>query len=115
MQGSRAVADSSRAHHATLSVPNYWVTALLIHEGADLKLADVVWRLGVRADGKVIIAISQEAVSFDSFARLFRDGVKCPNALFLDGDSASSLFVPTLNRFGNLLPLGPMLAVFENK
>ncbi len=69
--------------------------------------------VGVRADGKVIFAISQDAVSFDSFARLFRDGVKCPNALFLDGDSASSLFVPTLNRSGNLLPLGPMLAVFE--
>jgi uncharacterized protein YigE (DUF2233 family) len=69
--------------------------------------------VGVRADGKVIFAISQEAVSFDSFARLFGDGVKCPNALFLDGDSASSLFVPTLNRSGNLLPLGPMLAVFE--
>jgi uncharacterized protein YigE (DUF2233 family) len=69
--------------------------------------------VGVRADDTAIFAISQEAVSFDSFARLFRDGVKCPNALFLDGDSASSLFVPTLNRSGNLLPLGPMLAVFE--
>ena len=69
--------------------------------------------VGVRADGKVIFAISQDAVSFDSFARLFRDGVKCPNALFLDGDSASNLFVPTLSRSGNLLPLGPMLAVFE--
>jgi uncharacterized protein YigE (DUF2233 family) len=67
----------------------------------------------VRADGKVIFAISQEAVSFDSFARLFRDGVKCPNALFLGGDSASSFYAPTLNRSSNVLPLGPMLAVFE--
>ena len=48
--------------------------------------------VGVRADGKVIFAISQEPVSFDSFARLFRDGQKCPNALFLDGGSASSLY-----------------------
>ena len=69
--------------------------------------------VGVRADGWVIFAISQEAVSFDSFARLFRDGVKCPNALFLDGDGASSLYAPTLNRSSNVLPLGPMLAVFE--
>ena len=69
--------------------------------------------VGVRADGKVIFAISQEAVSFDSFARLFRDGQKCPNALFLDGGSVSSLYAPTLNRSGNVLPLGPMLAVFE--
>jgi uncharacterized protein YigE (DUF2233 family) len=69
--------------------------------------------VGVRADSKVIFAISQEAVSFDSFARLFRDGQKCPNALFLDGGSASSLYAPTLNLSGNVLPLGPMLAVFE--
>jgi uncharacterized protein YigE (DUF2233 family) len=77
---------------------------------ASLKLRSGV---GVRTDGKVIFAASQEAVSFDSFARLFRDGQKCPNALFLDGGSASSLYAPTLNRSGNVLPLGPMLAVFE--
>jgi len=32
----------------------------------------------------VIFAISQGAVSFDRFARLFRDGQKCLNALLLD-------------------------------
>ena len=69
--------------------------------------------VGVRADGKVIFAISQEAASFDAFARLFRDGLKCPNALFLDGGSVSSLYAPTLNHRGNIVPLGPMLAVFE--
>jgi uncharacterized protein YigE (DUF2233 family) len=69
--------------------------------------------VGVRADGKVIFAISQEAVSFDSFARLFRDGQKCPNALFLDGGSVSSLYAPTLNHPSNVVPLGPMLTVFE--
>jgi uncharacterized protein YigE (DUF2233 family) len=69
--------------------------------------------VGVRADGKVIFAISQEAVSFESFARLFRDGQQCPNALFLDGGSASSFYAPTLTRFSNVLPIGPMLAVFE--
>ena len=69
--------------------------------------------VGVRADGKVIFAISQGEVSFDAFARLFRDGLNCPNALFLDGGSASSLYAPSLNRLGNILSLGPMLAVFE--
>jgi uncharacterized protein YigE (DUF2233 family) len=69
--------------------------------------------VGVRADGKVIFAISQGEVSFDAFARLFRDGLNCPNALFLDGGSASSLYAPSLNSHGNLLSLGPMLAVFE--
>jgi uncharacterized protein YigE (DUF2233 family) len=70
--------------------------------------------VGVRADGKVIFALSQEAVSFDAFARLFRDGLKCPNALFLDGGSASNLYAPAGKHPSNLVPLGPMLAVFEN-
>jgi uncharacterized protein YigE (DUF2233 family) len=69
--------------------------------------------VGVRADGKVIFAISQREVSFDAFARLFRDGPNCPNALFLDGGSASSFYAPSLNSHGNILSLGPMLAVFE--
>jgi uncharacterized protein YigE (DUF2233 family) len=69
--------------------------------------------VGIRADGKVIFAISPGQVSFDAFARLFRDGLNCPNALFLDGGSASSLYAPSLNSHGNLLSLGPMLAVYE--
>src|SRR5262249_42254013 len=71
--------------------------------------------VGVRGDGKVLFAISQGEVSFDAFARLFRDGLKCPNALFLDGGSASSLYAPSLNRIGNIVPLGPTLAVFKRK
>jgi uncharacterized protein YigE (DUF2233 family) len=69
--------------------------------------------VGVRADGKVVFAISQAEVSFDAFARLFRDALKCPNALFLDGGTASNLYAPSLNRLGNIVSLGPMLAVFE--
>ena len=71
--------------------------------------------VGVRGDGKVLFAISQGEVSFDAFARLFRDGLKCPNALFLDGGSAASLYAPSLSRLGNIVPLGPMLAVFERR
>jgi uncharacterized protein YigE (DUF2233 family) len=69
--------------------------------------------VGVRADGKIIFAISHGEVSFDAFARLFRDGLNCLNALFLDGGSASSFYAPSLSSRGNLLSLGPMLAVFE--
>src|SRR5258708_1982882 len=51
--------------------------------------------VGVRVDGKVIFAIFQAEASFDAFARLFRDGLNCPNnGLFLDGGSASSLYAP---------------------
>ena len=70
--------------------------------------------VGVRADGKAVFAISHGEVSFDAFARLFRDGLNCPNALFLDGRSAPRLYAPSLNRHGNnIVSLGPMLAVFE--
>jgi uncharacterized protein YigE (DUF2233 family) len=69
--------------------------------------------VGVRADGEVVFAISRAEVSFGAFARLFRDALNCPNALFLDGGSAASLYAPSLNRYGNVLSLGPMLAVFE--
>jgi uncharacterized protein YigE (DUF2233 family) len=67
----------------------------------------------VRVDGNVVFAVSQGEVSFDAFARLFRDGLNCPNALFLDGGSAANLYAPSLNYHSNLLSLGPMLAVFE--
>ena len=119
--GSAAVAETQaflkqrpRADLATQSGPML-VTDGRLHPrfkqgSTSLKLRTGV---GVRTDGKVIFAISQEPVSFESFARLFRDGQKCPNALFLDGGSASSFCAPTLNRFSNVLPIGPMLAVFE--
>lgn len=41
--------------------------------------------VGVRADGKVVFAISSTEVSFGRFARLFRDALACPDALYLDG------------------------------
>jgi len=49
--------------------------------------------------------MSRAEVSFDAFARLFRDGLNCPNALFLDGGSAASLYAPSFNRHCNIVPL----------
>ena len=57
-----------------------------------------------------IFAISDEPVTFYAFARLFRDGLGCANALFLDG-SVSSLYAPELGRDDELTPLGPMIGV----
>ncbi len=68
----------------------------------------------VRGPGHVLFAISEGDVPFDTFERLFRDGLKCRNALFLDGGSAPALYVPSASRGGNmLLGLGPMIAVYE--
>ncbi len=68
--------------------------------------------VGVRADGVAIFAISRIEVSFGSFARLFRDALECPNALYFDGvvsafSNGKSTFV------GGGYPAGPIVAVFE--
>ncbi len=51
-------------------------------------------------------------VSFDEFARLFRDKLRCNDALFLDGGSATSFYSPVLGRNSIFLPLGPIIGVY---
>ncbi|WP_292607801.1 phosphodiester glycosidase family protein [Mesorhizobium sp.] len=41
--------------------------------------------VGVRDENTIALAISHSQVSLGSFARLFRDALHCPNALFFDG------------------------------
>jgi uncharacterized protein YigE (DUF2233 family) len=103
-----------RAELATQSGPMLVINGP-VHPRFDRRSTSLKARngVGVRADGKVIFAISRGEVSFDAFARLFRDGLHCPNALFLDGGSAASLYAPSLASLGNIVSLGPMLAVFE--
>lgn len=67
--------------------------------------------VGVRDGDTVFFAISEGAVTFTDFARLFRDRLQTPNALFLDG-SVSSLAAPGLDRTG-FRSLGPMIGAFE--
>jgi uncharacterized protein YigE (DUF2233 family) len=68
----------------------------------------------VRDGTLVLFALSEGDVPFDTFERLFRDGLKCRNALFLDGGSAPALYEPSSSRTGNVLVgLGPMIAVYE--
>ena len=79
--------------------------------GPSLKIRNGV---GVRDAQTVIFAISNEAVSFGDFARLFRDALKCPNALFLDG-SISSMWAPSVNRSDEFWPAGPILSAKARK
>jgi uncharacterized protein YigE (DUF2233 family) len=58
----------------------------------------------------VIFAISDQPVTFYDFARFFRDGLHCRNALFLDGN-VSSLYAPGIGRDDGYLPLGPMVGL----
>lgn len=54
--------------------------------------------VGVCSDGMVKFVISNEWVSFYQFAQLFKDNLACPNALFLDGGTASALYSQELQR-----------------
>lgn len=66
--------------------------------------------VGVRQDGAVVLAIARTPVSFGSFARLFRDELACPNALFFDG-AVSSLSNGSRMIVGGAYPAGPILSV----
>jgi uncharacterized protein YigE (DUF2233 family) len=67
--------------------------------------------VGVLDGTHVFFAISDVPVSFGVFARLFRDGLHCANALYLDG-SISRLFIPSAPSDRGL-PLGPLIGVYE--
>jgi prepilin-type processing-associated H-X9-DG protein len=64
----------------------------------------------VRDGTTATFAISETPVTFNAFARLFRDSLGCANALFLDG-SVSSLYAPDLSRDDEFSPLGPIVGV----
>lgn len=66
--------------------------------------------VGVREDGTVLFVNSEERVNFEELARFFRDDLKTPNALFLDG-SISSLYAPELKRYDWWYALGPIIAI----
>jgi uncharacterized protein YigE (DUF2233 family) len=64
--------------------------------------------VGMVNDHTAVFVITENAVNFFAFAKFFRDGLKCDNALFFDG-SISSLYSPDLARDDGFVPLGPMV------
>jgi uncharacterized protein YigE (DUF2233 family) len=107
----RFLADRSTARYATQSGPMLVIDGKIHPKikpgGESLKIRNGV---GACDAGAAAFAISDDPVNFDVFARLFRDGLGCPNALFLDG-SVSSLYAPELNRDDELGPIGPIVGV----
>ncbi|WP_323982136.1 phosphodiester glycosidase family protein [Novosphingobium aureum] len=79
----------------------------IAEDGASRKLRNGV---GIDRTGAAHFVISDEPVSFGKLARYFRDGLKCDNALFLDG-SVSSLWDPEHGRVDGGPPLGPLIVV----
>jgi uncharacterized protein YigE (DUF2233 family) len=108
------LADRPACRYATQSGP------MLVIEGAlhPRFLPDSTSRylrngVGTSADGtRALFAISQNTVTFHEFGRFFRDVLKVPNALFLDGN-ISRLFAPQVNRADLGRRMGPIVAVTE--
>jgi uncharacterized protein YigE (DUF2233 family) len=76
------------------------------------------WRSGVcvPAEGRVAFAVSETPVTFHAFASLFRDGLGCRDALYLDG-TLSRIWTAADGYSGApavmVKPYAAMLAVFE--
>jgi uncharacterized protein YigE (DUF2233 family) len=68
--------------------------------------------VGMKDDHTLVFVISNGPVTFYEFAVLFRDGLACDNALFLDG-SISALYSQELGRQDGFLPIGPIVGTYE--
>jgi uncharacterized protein YigE (DUF2233 family) len=69
--------------------------------------------VGVRDGGETALFVMSEGpVSFGKLARFFRDGLKCPDALYLDG-AVSSLWLPSQRIRLRGADIGPMVVVLD--
>jgi len=107
----RYLASPPHSRYATQSGPMLVVDGMIhpriLPTGTSEKTRNGV---GQSDDGAVVFAIADEPVTFDTFAKFFRDGLGCKNALFLDG-SVSSLYAPELERDDETAPIGPIVGV----
>ena len=76
-------------------------------DGASRKIRNAV---GVDRQGRAHFVISEAPLSFGKLARYYRDVLKTPNALFLDG-SVSQLWDPAHGLIDGGAPLGPLIVV----
>jgi len=71
--------------------------------------------VGVGRDGQAVyFAISAKPVNLHSFAGLFKDHLKTPNALYLDG-AVSKLYAPDIGRADIGSAMGPIVGVVVEK
>ena len=96
--------------HATQSGPMLVIGGALhprfLPDSTSLKIRNGV---GVRSDGSALFAKSETPLSFHSFARLFRDELGTPDALYLDG-TISRLHIAGERSDGGLR-MGPIVGV----
>jgi uncharacterized protein YigE (DUF2233 family) len=116
LNGKAAVMDTARyqkadvkPEHATQSGPMLVINGKL-HPKFDPASDSRKYRNGVGVDRQGIahFVISDDTVTFHAFASFFRDELKTPNALYLDG-SISSLLATELGRHDRFWPVGPVI------
>jgi len=116
LETEQFLADRPKANFATQSGPMLVIDGSIhpafIVNSTDRKPRNAV---GVSSPTEVHLVITKGWVNFHDFARFFRDGLRCGNALFLDGGVASGLYAAELRR--NDAPghggYGPIIAVVE--
>jgi uncharacterized protein YigE (DUF2233 family) len=116
LETERFLAERPDANFATQSGPMLIIDGAIhpafIVNSSDRKMRNGV---GVTSPTEVHFVITKDMVNFYDFARFFRDGLGCRNALFLDGGVAPGLYAPELGR--NDAPghggYGPIIAVLD--
>jgi uncharacterized protein YigE (DUF2233 family) len=108
------LASSPDCEDATQSGPMLVIDGALhprfLEDGTSVYIRNGV---GTSEDGRrVVFAISDEPVNFHSFGMLFRDYLKVPNALYLDGN-ISRLYAPEIGRSDFGFAVGPIIGVVE--
>lgn len=105
VKGQQAGVTETQAYKAANLTPTYATQSgpLLVQDGKlhpDFNKGSTSFKVrsgvGVCEGGKVKFALSAGPVNFYSFAVFFRDTLKCPNALYLDG-SISAYATPDAN------------------
>jgi uncharacterized protein YigE (DUF2233 family) len=116
LETGQFLAHRPKANFATQSGPMLLIDGA-IHPAFIVNSIDRKPRngVGVSSPTSVHFVITKGWVSFYEFARFFRDGLGCKNALFLDGGVAPGLYAPELGR--NDPPAhggyGPIIGVVE--
>jgi uncharacterized protein YigE (DUF2233 family) len=109
------------SEYPALLTPTVWATQsgpLLVHGGnihpdfnPDSKSLKLRSGVGVRKDGIIVFALSRMPINFYDFADFFLTRLKCPDALFLDGDI--SAFYAADRKDARPHAFGPMVGVVE--
>ena len=116
-QNMQTLLDSKQATpwYATQSGPMLVIEGK-IHPKFNAESTSLKFRngVGVCEDGNIKFVNSDEPVNFYNFARLFKNELHCPNALFLDGGIASALYAPEIKQNDDK-NMGVMVGVVETK